>query len=269
MLPCMFGGTTDWRQELLGCAPVCDPRTKEHAQPCPFRKFHPERGTSAMSENRGIMLCDDARPPVRARNIRLRSVQVAAPTLRRALPRRRLRGSDRALLVWMVRLFDLAQVVKPETILRWHRAGFRAFWRWKSRNRVGRPNIDRDLRDLIQRMSRENPLWGAPRIHGELLMLGFNVAQSTVSKYMARGHKPPSQCWKTFLLNHADAIASIDMCVVPTVRFERLFAVLILGHSRRQLLWFEVTRHPTAAWLAPSDHGSLSLGISANLSDTR
>jgi hypothetical protein len=79
MLPCMFGGTTDWRQELLGCAPVCDPRTKEHAQPCPFRKFHPERGTSAMSENRGIMLCDDARPPVRARDIRLRSVQVAAP----------------------------------------------------------------------------------------------------------------------------------------------------------------------------------------------
>ena len=99
-------------------------------------------------------------------------------------------------------------------------------------------------------MSRENPLWGAPRIHGELLMLGFEVAQSTVSKYMMRGRRPPSQSWKTFLQNHAEAIAAIDMCVVPTVTFERLFAFLVLGHGRRQLLWFEVTRHPTAEWLA-------------------
>lgn len=99
-------------------------------------------------------------------------------------------------------------------------------------------------------MSKENPLWGAPRIHGELLMLGFDVAQSTVSKYMERSHRPPSQSWKTFLRNHADAIASIDMCVVPTVTFERLFAFLVLAHGRRQLLWFEVTRHPTAEWLA-------------------
>src|SRR5262249_20282395 len=174
--------------------------------------------------------------------------------LRQAPPRLRLHGSDRALLVWITRiwpnLLDLSQVVKPETILRWHRAGFKAFWRWKSRNRAGRRNIDCDLRDLIERMSRENPLWGAPRIHGELLMLGFDVAQSTVSKYMLRRYKPPSQSGRTFLLNHADAIASIDMCVVPTMKFERLFAFLILGHGRRQLLWFEVTRHPTAVWLA-------------------
>jgi len=99
-------------------------------------------------------------------------------------------------------------------------------------------------------MSKENPLWGAPRIHGELLMLGFEVAQSTVSKYMLRGRRPPSQSWKTFLQNHAEAIAAIDMCVVPTLTFERLFAFLVLGHARRQLLWFEVTRHPTAEWLA-------------------
>jgi transposase InsO family protein len=99
-------------------------------------------------------------------------------------------------------------------------------------------------------MSRENPLWGAPRIHGELLMLGFEVAQSTVSKYMVRGRTPPSQTWKTFLRNHAEAIAAIDMCVVPTVTFERLFAFLVLGHGRRQLLWVEVTSHPTAEWLA-------------------
>jgi transposase InsO family protein len=174
--------------------------------------------------------------------------------LRRAPPRLRLRGGDRALLVWMTRLWPsllgAAQVVQPETILRWHRAGFTAFWRWKSRKRAGRPKIDRGLRDLIQRISTENPQWGASRIHGELLMLGFEVAQSTVSKYMVRGGAPPSQSWKTFLRNHAQAIAAIDLCVVPTLTFERLFAFLVLGHGRRQLLWFEVTRHPTAEWLA-------------------
>jgi transposase InsO family protein len=124
------------------------------------------------------------------------------------------------------------------------------FWRWKSRRRAGRPRIDRGLRELIRRISRENPLWGASRIHGELLMLGFEVAQSTVSKYMMRGSRPPSQTWRTFLRNHAEAIASIDMVIVPTASFERLFAFLVLGHGRRQLLWIEVTRHPTAAWLA-------------------
>jgi transposase InsO family protein len=174
--------------------------------------------------------------------------------LRRARPRLRLRGGDRVLLVWMVRLWPsllcVAKVVQPETILRWHRSGFKAFWRWKSRNGAGRPKVDRELRDLIRRMGRENPLWGAPRIHGELLMLGFEVAQSTVSKYMMRGRRPPSQSWKTFLQNHAEAIAAIDMCVVPTVTFERLFVFVVLGHGRRQLLWFEVTRHPTAEWLA-------------------
>src|SRR5450756_1568696 len=174
--------------------------------------------------------------------------------LRRALPRLRLCGSDRALLVWMTRLWpsllSATQVVQPDTILRWHRAGFKVFWRWKSRNRAGRPKIDRGLRDLIQRMSKENRLWGASRIHGELLMLGFEVAQSTVSKYMVRVRNPPSQSWKTFLQNHAEAIAAIDMCVVPTVTFDLLFAFLVLGHGRRQLLWFEVTRHPPAEWLA-------------------
>ena len=174
--------------------------------------------------------------------------------LRRAPPRLRLYGSDRALSVWMTRiwpgLLDISQVVKPETILRWHRSGFKAFWRWKSRNRAGRPKVDRELRDLIRRMSKENPLWGAPRIHGELLMLGFEVAQSTVSKYMVRGRTPPSQSWRTFLRNHMEVIAAIDMCVVPTLTFERLFAFLVLSHGRRQLLWFEVTRHPTAEWLA-------------------
>ena len=150
-------------------------------------------------------------------------------------------------------LLSAVQVVQPETILRWQRAGFKMFWRWKSRHRAGRPRIDRGLRDLIRQMSRENPLWGASRIHGELLMLGFELAQSTVSKYMTRPSKPPSQTWKTFLQNHAQAIAAIDICVVPTLTFELLFAFLILGHGRRQLLWFEVTRHPQpSGWLGRS-----------------
>ena len=122
-------------------------------------------------------------------------------------------------------LLGAAQVVQPETILRWHRAGFKVFWRWKSRNRAGRPKIDRGLRDLIQWMSRENRLWGASQIDGELLMLGFEVAESTVSKYMVRVRNPPSQTGKTFLRNHAEAMAAIDMCVVPTLAFDLLFAV--------------------------------------------
>src|SRR5262245_43767877 len=117
---------------------------------------------------------------------------------------------DLMLIVAKNAAFEFAGYGQPETILRWHRVGFTGFWRWKSRNRTGRPKIDRDLRDLIQRMSKENPLWGASRIHGELLMLGFEVAQSTVSKYMVRGRMPPSQSWKTFLRNHAQAIAAID-----------------------------------------------------------
>jgi hypothetical protein len=147
-------------------------------------------------------------------------------------------------------LLGLSRVVQPATILRWHRCGFRAYWRWKSRARPGRPRVERDLRDLIRRMSEENPLWGAPRIHGELLKLGFKVAESTVSKYMMRRCGPPSQTWRTFLCNQAEAIATIDLCVVPTLTFERLFALLVLGHGRRQLQWFAVTRNPTAEWLA-------------------
>src|SRR5438876_2016590 len=174
--------------------------------------------------------------------------------LRRAPQRVRLRAGDRALMVWMTRrwpsLLGLSRIVQPDTILRWHRAGFRAYWRWKSRGRPGRARVSRELRELIQRMSKENPLWGAPRIHGELLKLGFEIAESTVSKYMIRRRGPPSQTWRTFLRNHADAIAAIDLCVVPTLTFECLFAFLVLGHGRRQLLWFAVTRHPTAEWLA-------------------
>jgi hypothetical protein len=149
----------------------------------------------AVLHSLGMFIVDLFKPPRRleVENLFLRHQLGIA--LRRAPPRLRLRGSDRALLVWITRLWPsllgAAQVVQPETILRWHRAGFKAFWRWKSRNRARRPKIDRGLRDLIQRMSRENPTWGASRIHGELLMLGFEVVQSTVSKYMLRDGTPP------------------------------------------------------------------------------
>ena len=167
----------------------------------------------------------------------------------------RLRNLDRLLLVWLYRvcpsLLKAIVIVKPETVIRWHRQGFRSYWRWKSRSRGGRPQIDHDVRDLIRRMSRENPLWGAPRLHGELLMLGLEIAQSTVAKYMLRapGH-PPSQAWKTFLRNHAAGVASIDLFAVRTISFKLLYGLAILHHGRRKLMTVNVTPHPTAEWLA-------------------
>jgi hypothetical protein len=151
--------------------------------------------------------------------------------LRRRAPKRpKLSNSDRVLFVWLYRLYpgiaEVVTIVRPETIIRWHRAGFRAWWHWKARDLGGRPKVDRELRDLIRRMCEGNPLWGALRIHGELLKLGFSVAQSTVSKYLLRGRKPPSQGWETFLRNQANGIAAVDFLVVPTLTFERRFAFL-------------------------------------------
>jgi transposase InsO family protein len=174
----------------------------------------------------------------------------------RKLPKRlQLTNSDRLLLVWLYRLFpsilSAIRIVRPETVIRWHRRGFRAYWRWKSRPCVGRPPIDGDIRELIRQMSMANPLWGAPRIHGELHMLGIDVAQSTVAKYMVpRSRRPPSQNWKTFLRNHAAGIASIDLFVVPTAFFKLLYGLVILSHERRRLIGFGVTAHPTAEWIA-------------------
>ena len=133
---------------------------------------------------------------------------------------------------------------------RWCRAGFRVYWRWKSRTRGGRPRASTEIRRLIHEMSIANPLWGAPRIHGELLKLGINVGQTTVAKYMAKRRRPPPQAWKTFLRNHADGIASMDMFVVPTISFRLLYGLLILQHARRELLWLAVTTHPNAQWIA-------------------
>ena len=175
--------------------------------------------------------------------------------LQQRAPRRlHLRWVDRALFIWLYRryprILDAVTIVRPETVVRWHRMGYAAYWRWKSRPRGGRPRIRKEVRDLIRRISIENPLWGAPRIHGELLKLGIDVAQSTVSIYMVPRQGRPLETWKTFLRNHMGEIASIDLFVVPTIAFRRLFVFLVLGHRRRQLLGFAVTENPTAEWLA-------------------
>ena len=173
----------------------------------------------------------------------------------RCAPRRmRLRDYDRLLFVCLYRLWpgvmDSIVIVQPETVMRWHRRGFKAFWRWKSRGRPGRPRISKETRDLIRQVSLANPLWGAPRIHGELLMVGIDVAQSTVARYMVKGRRPPSQSWRTFLWNHTEDIASMDFFVVPTAAFNLLFGLVILRHDRRRLVHIAVTDSPTADWIA-------------------
>ena len=175
--------------------------------------------------------------------------------LRRKSPKRMALGNiDRVVLIGFYRLapkvLEAVKIITPETVIRWHRAGFRAYWRYKSHPLSGRPKISAEIRQLVREMSLANPFWGAPRIHGELLKLGIAVGQTTVAKYMARRRRPPSQGWKTFLRNHTDAIASIDMFVVPTVSFQLLYGLVILRHSCRKLLWLSVTAHPDAEWIA-------------------
>jgi len=175
--------------------------------------------------------------------------------LRRSASKRlTLRTIDRLIFVGLYLLFpgvlDAVTIVRPQTILRWHRSGFRAFWRWKSRSCVGRPCVPSDIRRLIREMSRANPLWGAPRLHGELLKLGIDIGQTSVAKYMVRYRRPPSPGWRTFLTNHAEGIASIDLFVVPTISFRLLYGLLVLRHDRRRILWFGVTSQPTSEWIA-------------------
>jgi transposase InsO family protein len=173
---------------------------------------------------------------------------------RSAPPRLRLRIADRVIFVWLYRRFPslvgAAVIFKPEALLRWHRSGFRLYWRWKSRRRAGRPAVPAEIRGLIRAISRDNPLWGAPRIHGELLKLGIDIAQSTVAKSMSRRRGPPSPGWRAFLLHHAAQIAAVDLFVIPTVGFKRLYGLVILRLDRRQLVWTNVTANPTAEWIA-------------------
>ena len=165
-----------------------------------------------------------------------------------------LRKRDRLFWVWLSRLWrgwkSALVIVKPETVIRWHRQGFRWYWRRKSRGEPGRPKIDAELRQLIRRMSQDNPTWGAPRILSELQLLGYTVAESTVAKYVVRSRKPSSPTWRSFLKNHAGQIAAIDFFTVPTIAFRLLYGFIVLSHDRRRIIHFNVTASPTAQWTA-------------------
>lgn len=176
--------------------------------------------------------------------------------LRRSAPNRlKLTPADRIFWVWLRRVWgdwkSALMIVKPATVVAWHRRGFRLFWTWKiRRGKPGRPSVPPEVRDLIRMMSRNNPIWGAPRIHGELLKLGIEITEPTVAKYMVRSRKPPSQTWRTFLDNHIQSLVSVDFFTVPTIRFQVLYVFLVLAHDRRRVLHFGVTAHPTAEWSA-------------------
>ncbi len=174
--------------------------------------------------------------------------------LRRSVSSRpKLQVSDRFLWILLSRLWSqwrsALTIVKPRTVIAWHHKGFRLFWTWKCRHgQSGRPRISRDIRELIRTMSKTNSLWGASRIHGELLKLGIDISQATVAKYMVRHPGPPSQAWRTFLKNHTKQLASIDFFTVPTITFRILYVFLVLSHARRRVVHFNVTSHPTAEW---------------------
>src|SRR3982751_2262233 len=175
--------------------------------------------------------------------------------LQRSVKRPKLTPADRFLWIWLCAIWNDWRsgifLVKASTVIGWHRKGFRLFWTWKiQRGTPGRPAVPKEIRDLIRLMSRENPLWGAPRIHGELLKLGIDVGETSVSKYMIRRRRPPSQTWRTFLENHIKSMVSVDFFTVPTIRFQILYVFLVLAHDRRRILHFGVTAHPTAEWTA-------------------
>src|SRR5213080_4326080 len=172
---------------------------------------------------------------------------------RSARKRPKLTSGDSLLWICLSRVLgdwrSALAIVKPETVVAWHRSGFRLFWTWKVRHgQPGRPLISREVRDLIRKMCQENPAWGAPRIHGELLKLGIDIGESSVSKYMVRRPQPPWQTWRTFLANHVSQIAAADFFVVPTATYRLLFVLVILAHERRRVVHVAITDHPTAAW---------------------
>jgi putative transposase len=199
-----------------------------------------------------IRLCVRERTELALENLALRQ-QLAA--LRQKSKRPRLRNRDRIFWAILSRIWSNWRspllIVQPATVIRWHRKGFKLFWRWKSRSgKIGRPPTDLEIRKLIRRMSRENPSWGVPRIQSELALLGHVVSEATVRKYRIRTRKPPSQTWRTFLDNHLTDIVAIDFFTVPTATFRILFAFVVMRHDRRRVVHFNVTAHPTAAWTA-------------------
>ena len=175
--------------------------------------------------------------------------------LQRSVKRPKLSPADRFLWAWLSSVWNGGEsrvsIIKAATVIGWQRKGFGLFWRWKIRHgKPGRPAVPKEVRQLIRMLSRENPLWGAPHIHGELLKLGITIGETSVSKYMVRHRQPPSQAWRTFLDNHLKTMVSVDFFVVPTIRFQILYVFLVLAHERRRILHFAVTAHPTAEWTA-------------------
>jgi putative transposase len=146
---------------------------------------------------------------------------------------------------------QLLLFVKPAMVIAWHRQGFRLYWKWKSRRTaIGRPRIPKEIRELIRNTSASDVLWGAPRLHAELLNLGIEVSLATVANHMLRHRRPPSRTWRTFLENHVKQLVSVDFFVVPTVSFRLLYVFVVLAHDRRRVVHFNVTEHPTAEWTA-------------------
>ena len=193
-----------------------------------------------------------SRASLAAENVALRQ---QLNVLQRTVKRPKLRWRDRLFWVWLSRLWagwrTCLMLVKPETVIHWHRRGFKQYWCWKSKaGKVGRPKTDAEIRDLIRRMSSENVALGAPRIQSELRLLGYTVAKATVANYMVKHPKPPSQNGRTFLDNHVRDIVAIDFFTVPTLTFGLLYGFLVLRHDRREVIHFNVTAHPTALWTA-------------------
>ena len=201
---------------------------------------------------RALISTFKARRELALENVALRQ-QLAV--LRRSVKRPRLSKVDRGFWVLLRRIWtdweSVLVIVKPETVIRWHRCGFRRYWTWKSRRRrPGRPGVAPEIRELIRNLSRANPLWGAPRVHGELAKLGISISQAAVSKYMVRHRTPPSHTWRSFLDNHANDLVSLDFFTLPTATFRVLFVFIVLRHDRRRIVHFNVTEHPSAEWTA-------------------
>jgi putative transposase len=176
--------------------------------------------------------------------------------LKRQNPHPRLQIYDRMFWILLRRFWStwstVLVIVKPETVVAWHRAGFRLFWRFRSHSKkLGRPRTDAELRRLIKRMASENPAWGAPRIHGELLKLGFDISERTVSRYIQRLSFPDQarKLWAAFLRNHREVIAAMDFFTVPTITFRVLYCFFVIEHGRRKIIHFNVTEHPTSFWI--------------------
>ena len=215
-----------------------------------FRQFYPPAVLSAFLASALSLFRTRA-----ALQLEILALRHQLGVLQRSVKRPKLTRFDRMLWAWFCGTWAAWRsalcIVKPDTVIAWHRKGFRLFWTGKvRRGQPGRPAVPKEIRKLIRKMSRENPLWGAPRIHGELLKLGIDIGETSVSKYMVRRRNPPSQTWRTFLENHIKSTVSIDFFTVPTIRFQVLYVFLVLAHDRRRIVHFNVTAHPTAEWTA-------------------